>query len=160
MGVGNAPLLRANLLAAGALPDTPVVIVENGTREDERAFATTLADLTDCVAERSDRRSRRHLCRPRLGRRRTLSPRERDLHHRKRQSAQDRASAQDIANANVEVHAMSKTAANLRPHCQPPLATASVVFLDFEGAWSESLDEARRRPLARRGEGAGGSWHL
>ncbi len=52
MGVGNAPLLRANLLAAGALPDTPVVIVENGTREDERVFATTLGDLTDCVAER------------------------------------------------------------------------------------------------------------
>jgi len=50
MGIGNAPLLRCHLLAAGADPDTPVVIVENGTREDERAFATTLADLTDCVA--------------------------------------------------------------------------------------------------------------
>ena len=50
MGVGNAPLLRGNLLAAGADPDTPVVIVENGTRETERAVATTLADLTDCVA--------------------------------------------------------------------------------------------------------------
>jgi uroporphyrin-III C-methyltransferase/precorrin-2 dehydrogenase/sirohydrochlorin ferrochelatase len=53
MGVGNAPLLRGNLLAAGADPDTPVVIVENGTRENERAFATTLADLTDCVAEQA-----------------------------------------------------------------------------------------------------------
>jgi len=51
MGVGNAPLLRANLLAAGAALDTPVVIVENGTRENERAIATTLSDLTDCVAE-------------------------------------------------------------------------------------------------------------
>ena len=50
MGVGNAPLLRCHLLAAGADPDTPVVIVENGTREDERAFAITLADLSDCVA--------------------------------------------------------------------------------------------------------------
>ena len=50
MGVGNAPLLRCHLLAAGADPDTPVVIVENGTREDERAVATTLSDLTDCVA--------------------------------------------------------------------------------------------------------------
>jgi uroporphyrin-III C-methyltransferase/precorrin-2 dehydrogenase/sirohydrochlorin ferrochelatase len=50
MGVGNAPLLRASLLAAGAEPDTPVVIVENGTLESERAIATTLADLTDCVA--------------------------------------------------------------------------------------------------------------
>jgi uroporphyrin-III C-methyltransferase/precorrin-2 dehydrogenase/sirohydrochlorin ferrochelatase len=52
MGVGNAPLVRASLIAAGALPDTPVVIVENGTRAEERAFATTLTDLTDCVAER------------------------------------------------------------------------------------------------------------
>ena len=50
MGVGNAPLVRGHLLAAGADPDTPVVIVENGTREGERAVATTLADLTDCVA--------------------------------------------------------------------------------------------------------------
>ena len=50
MGVGNAPLLRGNLLAAGADPGTPVVIVENGTREAERAVATTLCDLTDCVA--------------------------------------------------------------------------------------------------------------
>jgi len=51
MGVGNAPLLRGELLGAGADPQTPVVIVENGTRTDERAFATTLADLTDCVAD-------------------------------------------------------------------------------------------------------------
>ena len=51
MGVGNAPLIRANLLAAGAGADTPVVIVENGTREDERAVATTLRDLTECVAQ-------------------------------------------------------------------------------------------------------------
>jgi uroporphyrin-III C-methyltransferase/precorrin-2 dehydrogenase/sirohydrochlorin ferrochelatase len=51
MGVGNAPLLRRNLFAAGADPATPVVIVENGTLETERAVATTLSDLTDCVAE-------------------------------------------------------------------------------------------------------------
>lgn len=51
MGVGNAPLLRRNLLDAGADPATPVVIVENGTLETERAVATTLHDLTDCVAE-------------------------------------------------------------------------------------------------------------
>ena len=102
MGLSNAPLLRANLLAAGALPDTPVVIVENGTREDERAFATTLADLTDCVAERRIAGpavifvgldwDAAGLCRPESV----------TLHHRKRQSAQDRASAEDIANANVE----------------------------------------------------------
>ncbi len=51
MGVGNAPLVRGNLLAAGADPSTPVVIVENGTRENERAFATTLSDLTNCIDE-------------------------------------------------------------------------------------------------------------
>jgi uroporphyrin-III C-methyltransferase/precorrin-2 dehydrogenase/sirohydrochlorin ferrochelatase len=51
MGIGNAPVIRANLLSAGASPATPVVIVENGTREDERAVATTLADLTDCVSQ-------------------------------------------------------------------------------------------------------------
>ena len=34
MGVGNAPIIRRNLLAAGARPETPVVIVENGTHEN------------------------------------------------------------------------------------------------------------------------------
>jgi uroporphyrin-III C-methyltransferase/precorrin-2 dehydrogenase/sirohydrochlorin ferrochelatase len=53
MGVGNAPLLRGNLLAAGADPATPVVIVENGTLATERAGATTLSDLTACVAEQA-----------------------------------------------------------------------------------------------------------
>ena len=49
MGVGNAPVIRRHLLAAGADPGTPVVLVENGTRADERAAATTLDDLADCV---------------------------------------------------------------------------------------------------------------
>jgi uroporphyrin-III C-methyltransferase/precorrin-2 dehydrogenase/sirohydrochlorin ferrochelatase len=53
MGVGNAPLVRGNLIAAGADPATPIVIVENGTRENERSFATTLADLTNCIDERA-----------------------------------------------------------------------------------------------------------
>ncbi len=52
MGVGNAPIIRRNLLAAGAKPETPVVIVENGTQEQERSFATTLHELTDCVDQR------------------------------------------------------------------------------------------------------------
>jgi uroporphyrin-III C-methyltransferase/precorrin-2 dehydrogenase/sirohydrochlorin ferrochelatase len=51
MGVGNAPVIRRNLLAAGADPNTPVVLVENGTRDDERAAATTLGDLGDCVTQ-------------------------------------------------------------------------------------------------------------
>jgi uroporphyrin-III C-methyltransferase/precorrin-2 dehydrogenase/sirohydrochlorin ferrochelatase len=51
MGVGNAPLIRANLLAAGADADIPVVIIENGTLESERAVATSLRDLNDCVVQ-------------------------------------------------------------------------------------------------------------
>jgi uroporphyrin-III C-methyltransferase / precorrin-2 dehydrogenase / sirohydrochlorin ferrochelatase len=50
MGVGNAPLLRRRLLAAGADANTPVVIIENGTLAEERTIATTLADLTDAIA--------------------------------------------------------------------------------------------------------------
>ena len=51
MGIGNVPLLRRQLLAAGADADTAVVIVENGTRDCERTIATTLADLTDAVLQ-------------------------------------------------------------------------------------------------------------
>ena len=51
MGVNNAPVIRRNLIAAGANPETPVAIVENGTRESERTIATTLHDLSDCVAQ-------------------------------------------------------------------------------------------------------------
>ncbi len=51
MGVGNAPVVRGRLLSAGADPATPVVIVENGTHDNERAFATTLADITNCIDE-------------------------------------------------------------------------------------------------------------
>lgn len=53
MGVANAPLIRGRLLAAGAAPDTPVVIVENGTLPGERVLTTRLADLTDCMMERA-----------------------------------------------------------------------------------------------------------
>lgn len=53
MGVEAAPLIRSELLAAGASSDLPVVIVENGTLANERAIATTLSDLASCViAER------------------------------------------------------------------------------------------------------------
>ena len=53
MGVANAPLIRGRLLAAGAAPDTSIVIVENGTLENERVIATRLSDLTDCMVERA-----------------------------------------------------------------------------------------------------------
>jgi uroporphyrin-III C-methyltransferase / precorrin-2 dehydrogenase / sirohydrochlorin ferrochelatase len=49
MGVASAPLLRDELLAAGARADTPVVIVENGTKPQERAVATSLRDLTHAI---------------------------------------------------------------------------------------------------------------
>src|SRR5262245_15208163 len=51
MGVASAPLLREQLLAAGARADTPVVIVENGTQPQERAVATRLRDLTQAIDE-------------------------------------------------------------------------------------------------------------
>jgi len=53
MGVDSAPLIRRELLAAGAKADTPVVIVENGTLASERAFATVLRDLDACVKDES-----------------------------------------------------------------------------------------------------------
>jgi len=49
MGVDSAPLIQAELLAHGARANLPVVIVENGTLANERAFATTLAELAACV---------------------------------------------------------------------------------------------------------------
>jgi uroporphyrin-III C-methyltransferase/precorrin-2 dehydrogenase/sirohydrochlorin ferrochelatase len=102
MGVGNAPLLRANLLSHGAAADTPVVIVENGTRADERAIATTLADLTDCVAELAiagpavifvglDWHAA-GLCRPE-----TVT-----VHRRRRQPTSDRAHAETDISADAE----------------------------------------------------------
>lgn len=53
MGVKSAPLIRERLLGAGADPAMPVVIVENGTLESERAFATTLSDVALCMTTHS-----------------------------------------------------------------------------------------------------------
>lgn len=50
MGLRTARSLRQKLLAAGADPDLPIVIVENGTRPNELAVATTLRDLVDAIA--------------------------------------------------------------------------------------------------------------
>lgn len=49
MGVDNASQIRRELLKAGARPDMPVVIVENGTLVSERAFATMLHDFGACI---------------------------------------------------------------------------------------------------------------
>jgi len=45
MGATEAASVRDRLLGAGADPDTPVAIVENGTRPDERVSLGRLADL-------------------------------------------------------------------------------------------------------------------
>lgn len=49
MGLANAGQLRSGLLGAGARRDLPVVIVENGTRPEERALATTLELLQQAL---------------------------------------------------------------------------------------------------------------
>jgi uroporphyrin-III C-methyltransferase / precorrin-2 dehydrogenase / sirohydrochlorin ferrochelatase len=51
MGVAGAALLRSRLKAAGCRPDTPLIIVENGTMPNERAIATTLEDLEMCLRD-------------------------------------------------------------------------------------------------------------
>ncbi len=50
MGVRTARALRQKLLAAGAPVSLPIVVVENGTRVNELAIATTLGDLIDAIA--------------------------------------------------------------------------------------------------------------
>jgi uroporphyrin-III C-methyltransferase len=51
MGVSTAPMIAARLIAAGRSPATPVVVVENASRSDERRVISTLAGLPEAVAE-------------------------------------------------------------------------------------------------------------
>lgn len=51
MGVRTAQHFQDKLLAAGAAPATPVVIVENGTLPTERAVAADIASLTRAITE-------------------------------------------------------------------------------------------------------------
>jgi uroporphyrin-III C-methyltransferase/precorrin-2 dehydrogenase/sirohydrochlorin ferrochelatase len=51
MGVRSAAQFRDKLLAAGAGPQTPVVIVENGSLANERAVASQLSELGNAIAE-------------------------------------------------------------------------------------------------------------
>ena len=53
MGADRAEQTAANLIAAGRPPGTPVAIVENGSRPDERVINGTLADLGGLVARSS-----------------------------------------------------------------------------------------------------------
>lgn len=49
MGAGLADRVGANLIAAGRAPSTPVAVVENGTRPDERVLTGRLDDLGGLV---------------------------------------------------------------------------------------------------------------
>ena len=51
MGLATAPALAARLLAAGRAPSTPVLLVENASRPEERRVLTTLAGLGDAAAQ-------------------------------------------------------------------------------------------------------------
>lgn len=52
MGVRTAEHFRGRLLAAGAQPDTPIVIVENGTLSSERVVSTRLSLLARAIADK------------------------------------------------------------------------------------------------------------
>jgi len=56
MGVATADDIADKLMADGLSPDTPVVVLENGTLPEQRALRTLLADLGDMV-RREDVRS-------------------------------------------------------------------------------------------------------
>lgn len=51
MGVARAGDMASKLMVAGAATNTAVVIVENGSRDNQRAVATTLTSLKDCIAD-------------------------------------------------------------------------------------------------------------
>jgi len=53
MGATEAAAVRDRLLAAGAAPSTPVAIVENGTRPDQRVSTGRLGDLARLAAAHS-----------------------------------------------------------------------------------------------------------
>jgi uroporphyrin-III C-methyltransferase len=51
MGKKSARFLQGRLMMHGAAADTPVTIVENASRADERAVATSLADLPKALGD-------------------------------------------------------------------------------------------------------------
>lgn len=51
MGVRTAPLISAGLIEHGVKAETPVAVVENGTRANERRFYGNLKTLPDVVAD-------------------------------------------------------------------------------------------------------------
>jgi uroporphyrin-III C-methyltransferase/precorrin-2 dehydrogenase/sirohydrochlorin ferrochelatase len=53
MGLRSAGEIERQLLAAGADPARPVIIVENGTRPDERVIGTTLRRLSAAIRDKT-----------------------------------------------------------------------------------------------------------
>ncbi len=51
MGLSTAPMIAQRLMAAGRSGATPVVVVENASRAEERRVLTTLAGLPEAVRE-------------------------------------------------------------------------------------------------------------
>jgi uroporphyrin-III C-methyltransferase len=50
MGVSTAPMIASRLIAAGRACATPVVVVENASRGEERRVLATLGTLPDAVS--------------------------------------------------------------------------------------------------------------
>lgn len=50
MGVATADAISEKLIADGLSPDTPVAVLEKGTRSDSRAFQSLLTDLGDMMS--------------------------------------------------------------------------------------------------------------
>ena len=50
MGVATSKIISDKLMAHGRLPDTPALIIENGTRPNERKTLTHLGALSDTIA--------------------------------------------------------------------------------------------------------------
>ena len=50
MGVATAREIADKLTRHGRMPDTPVLVIENGTRADERRTLTHLGALADTIA--------------------------------------------------------------------------------------------------------------
>ncbi|ESQ77254.1 siroheme synthase CysG [Asticcacaulis sp. AC402] len=55
MGVATARELSGKLMHHGRLPDTPVLIIENGTRREERRTLTSLGELETAIAAAAPR---------------------------------------------------------------------------------------------------------
>lgn len=51
MGVGTAAAITDKLIEAGRAPDTPVAVIENGTRRDEIQVFGILAELPDLITD-------------------------------------------------------------------------------------------------------------